>query len=169
MNPESATGRYRSQTRLLFDENLPWRVAAALSILEFNSTYVGDEEKGVPSRGSSDEDVLDFAQKTNQVIVTINYDMVLLCAERQRPVIWIDPKGRGYSREDLVLLVFKNVNDWEHRLNRSDSAVCIRALRTKTETLDLSEAARQTRKRMRRIAASRHRKQQQSLDRKSVV
>lgn len=146
----------------MFDENLPWRVAAALFQLEFRSTYVGNQDHaGVPSRGSSDEEVLDFAQKTNQVVVTSNHDMILLCAESQQTVIWVDPRGRQFSREDLVLLVFKSISDWEERLNQAASAVCLRAMRTKTETLSLNEAGRLAQQRMRRISAAKRRKKPQ--------
>lgn len=134
-------------------------MAAALSQLEFRSTYIGNQDHaGVPSRGSSDEEVLDFAQRTNQVVVTSNHDMILLCAESQQTVIWVDPRGRQFSREDLVLLVFKNISDWEERLNQAASAVCLRAMRTKTETLSLNEAGRLVQQRMRRISAAKRRK-----------
>ena len=98
MSSQLAAPRQRPSIRLIFDENLPWRVAAALEVLEFNSTYVGNQHhSNVPSRGSTDEEVLSYAQKANQVVVTSNHDMVLLCAERQQSVIWVDPRGRQFS------------------------------------------------------------------------
>ena len=137
----------------------PGGSAAALSQLEFKSTYVGNpDHAGVTDRGSSDKEVLDFAQQTNQVVVTSNHDMILLCAESQQPVIWIDPRGRQFSREALVLLVFKNISDWEERLNQATGPVCLKALRTKTTTLSLNEAGRLARQRMRRISAARRRR-----------
>lgn len=84
--------------------------------------------------------------------------MILLCAESQQTVIWIDPRGRQFSREALVLLVFKNISDWEERLNQATGPVCLKALRTKTATLSLNEAGRLARQRMRRISAARRRR-----------
>ena len=163
MSPQSAAPRQRPAIRLIFDENLPWRVAAALETLQFRTTYVGNQHHSdVPSRGSSDEEVLSYAQKANQVVVTSNHDMILLCAERQQSVIWIDPRGRQFRREDLVLLVFKNISDWSDRLKQADRPVCLRAIRTKTVTLNLKEAHRLAHQRMRRISAARRRKKSQN-------
>ena len=149
--------------RLLFDENLPWRVASALWELGFHVSYVGDTgdasaRPASPHRGSSDEVVLSHATRVNQTIVTSNLDMILLCVEHGQQVIWIDPRGRLFRREDMVLLVFKNINDWAQRLNAD--AVCLRALRTKTHTLELGEAGRLARNRMSRISQKRARSQQ---------
>lgn len=119
----------RGGIRLLFDENLPWRVASALRELRLNVSYVGDASASPasPSRGSSDEVVLDHAARANQTTVTSNLDMVLLCVECRQPVIWIDPRGRQLRREDLVLLVFKNIRDWDDRLGTATEPVCLRA------------------------------------------
>ena len=71
--------------------------------------------------------------------MTSNLDMILLCAEREQQVIWIDPRGRQLRRQDLVLLVFGNIDDWSKRLGSATEPVCLRAMRTKTETLDLGD------------------------------
>ena len=144
----------RAETRLLFDENLSWRVASALRELEFSVSYVGDKSASPvsPHRGSADEVVLNYAGKANQIIVTSNLDMILLCVERRQAVIWIDPWGRQFRREDLVLLVFRNINDWTERLGGASEPVCVRALRTKSETLELDEAGGRVRNRMSRIS-----------------
>ena len=144
----------RAETRLLFDENLSWRVASALRELEFSVSYVGDKSASPvsPHRGSADEVVLNHAGKANQIIVTSNLDMILLCVERRQAVIWIDPWGRQFRREDLVLLVFRNINDWTERLGGASEPVCVRALRTKSETLELDEAGDRVRNRMSRIS-----------------
>lgn len=149
----------RAGVRLLFDENLPWRVASALRELEFSVSFVGDDHASPasPARGSSDEDVLSQAAGANQIIVTSNLDMILLCVERRQRVIWIDPRGRQLRREDLVLLVFRQVSDWTERLGAATEPVCLRAMRTKTETLDLHEAGRRVRNRMSRISRKRAR------------
>lgn len=160
MNPQPAPPRRRPAIRLLFDENLPWRVAAALFQLGFRSTFVGSQEhENVPGRGSSDEVVLDFAKKTNQVVVTSNHDMVLMSAERQQSVIWIDPRGRQLRFEDHVLLVFRQISDWDQWFRDADGPVCLRAMRTKTETLSLDEASKKAHQRMRRISAAQRRKE----------
>ncbi|WP_420436867.1 DUF5615 family PIN-like protein [Candidatus Poriferisodalis sp.] len=152
-----STSKQRARTRLLFDENLPWRVPAALQLLELRTTFVGDENASPPSppRGSTDEEVLEHALRTNQVIVTSNLDMVLLCAESQQSVVWIDPYGRQFRREALALLVFKSIDDWSRRLVPGDGPKCLRALRTRTQALDLQEAEELVLKRMRQIRAAR--------------
>lgn len=151
----------RKQTgiRLLFDENLPWRVAKALQVLKFSVSYVGDTDASPasPNRGSSDEEILNHTVSVNQIIVTSNLDMILLCVERCQQVIWIDPRGRQFTRKDLVLLVFKNINDWIERFRTATDPVCLRALRTKTETLELAEANSHVRKRMSYISQRRAR------------
>ena len=42
-----------------------------------------------PARGAGDADVLDHARKTNQVVVTSNHDMILLCAEENESESWL--------------------------------------------------------------------------------
>jgi len=162
VSPRSATPRQRPSIRLIFDELLPWRVAEALEMLQFRTTYVGNQHhSNVPSRGSSDEEVLSYAQKTNRVIATSDHGMILLCAEHQQSVIWVDPRGRLFRREDLVLLVFKNISDWHDRLRQAGSPVCLRAMRTKTVTLSMEDAHRLVHQRMRRISAARKQKKPQ--------
>lgn len=150
----------RPTTRLLFDENLPWRVAAALRILEYQVSYIGDDSASPPSpsRGSSDEAVLNHAENANQLIVTSNLDMILLCVERGQSMIWIDPRGEHLRRAELVLVVFKGIDDWSERLAAADEPICLRAMRTRTNTLTLEEAGRLARDRMSNIAAARFRK-----------
>ena len=160
-----ASRRARAQIRLLFDENLPSRVASALWELGFHVTYVGDEGDGSnrpasPRRGSSDEVVLEHAMRVRQTIVTSNLDMILLCVESGQQVIWIDLRGRQLRLEQLVLLVFKNIDDWAERLDISAEPVCLRALQTKTETLELGEAGRRARNRMSQISRKRARARQ---------
>lgn len=154
--------REATAVRLLFDENLPWRVASALRELGFPVSYVGDDKASPasPGRGSADSVVLEHAERFNQIIVTSNLDMILLCAERNQPVVWIDPRGRQLRREDMVLLVFKNIRDWTQRFEDAADPVCLRAMRTRTETLGLQEAGRLARNRMSRISRRRTRTRQ---------
>ncbi len=145
----------RPTIRLLFDENLPWRVAAALRILELPVSHIGDDSASPPSpgRGSSDETVLSHAENASQLIVTSNLDMILLCLERGQSMIWIDPRGEHLRRAELVLIVFKGIDDWSERLAAIGEPVCLRAMRTRTNTLTLGEAGRLARGRMSNIAA----------------
>ena len=140
--------------RLLFDENLPWRVASALQELRFPVSYVGDAaaSPASPDRGSADSTVLEHAARCNQIVVTSNLDMILLCVESGQSVVWIDPRGRQLRREDLTLLVFKNIRDWAQRLADATERVCLQAMRTKTVALELEEAGRLARNRLSRIS-----------------
>lgn len=151
--------RHRVNVRLLFDENLPWRVAAALQVLELPVSYVGDDQASPasPPRGSSDQIVLEHAERVNQIVVTSNLDMILLCVERRQRVIWIDPRGSHFRREDLVVLAFKNISSWARDFQSADGPVCLRVMRTKTITMKLDEAGRLVRDRMNRISLRRSR------------
>lgn len=142
---------------LLFDELLPWRVAAALRILEFKVSHVGMEEEGTtaPPRGSSDEEVLQHARRRNQFVVTSDLGMILLCTQAGQSVIWIDPRARQLRREETVLLVFKQIHDWEEHLRQADGPICLRAMRTTTHPFALDEAARIVHNRMKQISAPR--------------
>ncbi len=108
-----------------------------------------------PVRGSSDEEVLEHARRTNQVVVTSDLGMVILCTQADQSVIWIDPRGRQLRRPDMVLLVFRHIHDWEERLDQADGPICLRAMRTTTNSLDLETAARLARGRMKRISPAR--------------
>lgn len=130
----------------------------ALRLLGYNASWVGNDADGAPARGSSDEDVLDHAKRTGQVVVTSNHDMILLCAEQEESVVWLDPRGRQFKRDEMVVLVFRTAADWESLLDEATEPVCLRALRTKTEILTLDRAAHLVQQRMRRIAARKHRK-----------
>jgi predicted nuclease of predicted toxin-antitoxin system len=145
--------RVRPRQRLLFDELLPPDVARALHELGFNTSYVGNGAHGQPPRGSDDATVLRHAMATNQVVVTYNHDMIILCAELGHPVIWLDPRGRQYRHDELVVLAFGGIARWEQGLAAAGGAVCVRVLRTKVETLTLDRAAQLSEQRMRRLAA----------------
>lgn len=156
--PEGRSQRRRPpRCRLLFDENLPWRVVSALRELGYNVSYVGHEGDGAPPRGASDRTILDYARATNQVVVTSNHDMILLCLEQAQPVIWLDPRGRKITRDEMVVLVFTAVREWEAMLQSATGPACIRALRTKNERLSVERAAHLVEQRMKRIAAKKRR------------
>lgn len=133
--------------RLLWDELLSPRVPRALRELGLPTTHVGSADHGVPERGSSDEEVLAFAQQRNQVIVTSNHDMMELCAEAAQRFVWIDPRGRQLRLAEQVVLVFTQIERWE-RLLDEDGGACVRALRTRCDRIEPEEAVRLARQRM---------------------
>lgn len=145
----------RPTVRLLFDELLSWRVARALRELGIGASHVGHEGDSAPPRGSSDAVVLDHARATNQVVVTSNHDMILLCAEEGEPVVWIDPRGRQLTRTELVPLVFGRVEEWQALLSSATEPICVRVLRTRTDALPLHRARHLVVQRMRRLRARR--------------
>lgn len=157
--------RNRPTLRLLFDELLPWRVAEALHVLGFNTSYVNNAAHNQPRKGSSDAAILAHAMKTGQVIVTSNHDMIMICAQQQQSVIWIDSRGRQYRRDELAVLAFSGIRDWQAALASATGPMCLRVLRTKIELLPLDRAGRLAERRMkslRRKQAARRRPPAQS-------
>ena len=128
-------------------------MASALRELGYYVSYVGKQPDGAPPRGSSDQTIIDHARTTNQVVVTSNHDMVLLCLEQPQPVIWLDPHGRKITRDEMVVLVFQAAHIWEEMLQRASRPVCIRTLRTKNESLSVERAVRLVEQRMKQLAA----------------
>lgn len=140
----------RPQIRLLWDENLSSLVPQALRVLGFRTTWVGSLDDGAPSRGSSDAAVVEYSQKTNQVIVTSNHDMMTLCDELGQRFVWLDPRGKTLAREAQVLLVFQQIATWE-KLLLEQPGICVHARRTACEAIASGEAARLATNRMRKI------------------
>lgn len=136
----------RPQVRLIWDELLSHAVPRALRELGFKTTHVGAD--GAPQRGSSDAQVIEFARKTNQIIVTSNHDMMLLCDEVGQQFVWIDPRRRQFLREEQVLLCFGQIRRWEEILA---TGACVRAMRSKAVPIDSAEAARLAAQRFRAI------------------
>jgi hypothetical protein len=97
--------------------------------------------------------VLAHARRTNQVVVTSNHDMIMLCAEENESVIWIDPRGRQFRRAEFVPLVFGRVEEWQKLLAMADEPICVHVLRTKTEVLTLDRACHLVTQRARRLQA----------------
>ena len=128
-------------------------MARALRELGYHVSYVGSEKDGAPPRGSSDQTIIDHARTTNQVVVTSTHDMVLLCREQRPPVIWLDPQGRKITRDEMAVLVFQAAHIWEQMLQSASGPVCIRALRTKNESLSVEGAVRLVEQRMKQLAA----------------
>ena len=126
---ETRSQRLRPRIRLLWDENLSSLVPHALRVLGFRTSWVGATADGAPPQGSSDAVVVQFAQRTNQVIVTSNHDMMTLCDESGQRFVWLDPKGRKLSREAQVLLVFQQIAEWEKILIEQPE-MCVHARRS---------------------------------------
>ena len=143
--------------RLLWDEQLSPSVPKALQILGFRTSYVGSTDDEQPVRGSSDREIVAHARRTNQIIVTSNHDMMLICAEANLRFVWIDPRGRKLTKSHQVLLVFEQIEEWQLML-KADPASCIRALRTKCYPIVPSEAARLAKQRMRELSRRRRKK-----------
>lgn len=95
----------------------------------------------MPAKGSTDAGVIAYAQQTNQVIVTSNHDMMLLCDEAGQRFVWVDPRGRKFTSDQQVLLCFTQIRKWEEILG-ANTDMCVRALRTKCEAIESGEAAR---------------------------
>jgi hypothetical protein len=55
---------------LLFDQGLPWQVAAALRAVDLVAHAVGDDDGDVPARGSSDEVNVTWCAVRGAVLVT---------------------------------------------------------------------------------------------------
>ncbi len=141
--------------RLLFDEPLSGKVARALGVLDFHVIRVGQE--WAPPYGASDTVIVEFARQRNQVIVTSNHDMMTLCHEESVPFVWLDPRGKQLHLEEQVLLVFKQIREWDRLF--AEGAECVRAMRTKCEAMPAEEAARLVTNRMRKLEQRQRKKQ----------
>ena len=128
-------------------------MASALRELDYNASYVGNEQDDAPPRSSSDQMIIDHARTTNQVVVTSNHDMILLCLEQRQSVIRLDPRGPNITWEEMVVLVFRAAREWDELLRSATGPACIRALRTKNESLSVDRAVHLVQQRMKRIAA----------------
>jgi predicted nuclease of predicted toxin-antitoxin system len=137
----------------LFDELLRPGVARALNELGFHTSHVGHEGHRQPPRASEDETVLAHAIATNQIVVTCNHDMIMLCAERGQSVIWIDPRGRQFRHDELVVLAFNGIARWHRLLAETEASICVRVLRTKVEAIPLDRASALVAGRMRALRA----------------
>lgn len=138
----------RPRIRLIWDEQLSHPVARALRELGFNTTYVGAPDTGAPPKSSTDREVIAYALRTSQVIVTSNHDMMLLCDEAMQRFVWIDPRGRRLRREEQVMLCFGQIARWQEILA---AGTCVRAMRSKAVPIESAEAARLAAQRFRAL------------------
>lgn len=140
----------RPSIRLLWDEDVSVRVAKALRELGLRVTWIGSSDAGTPAKGSGDAEVIEFALRTNQVIVTKNHDMMMLCHEAGQRFVWMDPYGRKHEREEQVVIVFSQVREWQQILHRDDQ-LCVRSLRGGARPITSEEAARLANQRFKAI------------------
>lgn len=126
------------------------RVAKALRALGLRVTWIGSTDDGVPAKGSSDAEVIDFALGANQVIVTKNHDMMMLCHEAGQRFVWLDPYGRKHEREEQVVIVFSQIRQWQQILDLDDR-LCVRSLRGGARSIESEEAARLAHQRFKAI------------------
>ena len=124
------------------------QTAQALAILGFRVTHVGEQGEDIPPLGAPDEVVLAHAKSRNKVILTNNYDLLLLCAEQGESVIWLDPRGPDLRLTQIVVRCFENIEEWESLFAQANGAVCVRSMKTKNDVLGLDRAARVAERRM---------------------
>jgi predicted nuclease of predicted toxin-antitoxin system len=148
--PPSGIKGQLSVTRFLWDELLPYRVPRALRELGLNTSYVGNTADGAPARGSTDETIIEYSQRTNQIIVTSNHDMILLCAETGQRFVWLDPRGKQFGGVEHTLLVLRQIRAWDSIL-AGDPILCVRSRRTKCDSISPEEAARLAAQRMKSL------------------
>lgn len=116
------------------------RVARALSELGFFVQHVGGENQ--PEKGSDDQTVLEHAKKINQTIVTDNHDLIVLCCEAEKSVVWLDPMDKDMTLAAQTLMCFGQIADWGTSLQQSGEALCIHARKTKCTAIPLDRARR---------------------------
>jgi predicted nuclease of predicted toxin-antitoxin system len=105
--------------RFLLDENLPPSAARGLTLCTYEVDAVGDA--GAPPKGSSDEDVVDWAVQNSAVLITIdrgrkNREMLRLIRTRNVRVV-LAP--RGTSARDLVRLFARHHDTIEQDAERN--------------------------------------------------
>lgn len=101
------------------------RVARALSEPGFFVQHVAGENQ--PEKGSDDQTVLEHAKKINQTIVTDNHDLIVLCCEAEKSVVWLDPIDKDMTLAAQTLMCFGQIADWGTSLQQSGEALCIHA------------------------------------------
>jgi len=139
----------RPQQRLLYDEDVSPKVARALAALDFRVSHVGGPEQ--PAKESDDATVLAHAMSTNQIVVTSNHDMIMLCAEEGASVVWLDPHGRHLRLDEQASLSFAGIVGWCSRLEAAVEPVCIRVLRTRVHQYPVAVGAALAERRYRAI------------------
>lgn len=105
--------------------------------------------------------VLEHARIANQIIVTTNHDMIVLCAEEGESVIWLTPRDKDISLEALTWMCFSQLHEWQRLLEDASGPICIMAQKTKCAPVPMDRAkhlALERGKRRRRRETSRARR-----------
>lgn len=147
--------RAEASFSLLFDESLPWKVAAELRSSGYKTSWIGDRARKAPESGAHDPEVLRYAAESKMVVVTTDRGMVLACTERKQSVMWIIPYGqrsrKQLRRREKRELILREVDRCIRLFAESTDPICIRVLSTGSRAMSLDEAAallrRQKRKR----------------------
>ena len=160
--PRNGARAKKASRRLLWDELLTPMVPRALRELGLRASYVGHQTDGSPRRGSTDEAIIEYAKRTNQVIVTSNHDMMLLCSEEGQRFVWLDPRGKQMGGIEQTLIIFEQIEDWESILD-SNPDVCVRSMRTKCLPITSTEAVRLAKQRMKAITRRARKKTPKAL------
>jgi predicted nuclease of predicted toxin-antitoxin system len=116
------------------------RIARALRELSFNVEHVGGD--GQPAKGSEDSVVLEAAKRRNQVVVTTNHDMIVLCLEEGESVVWLDPRDKNLTLVSQTEMCFSQIAEWELQLGLANGPVCVVARKTRTEVMAPDRAKR---------------------------
>ncbi|MCP4382684.1 MAG: hypothetical protein GY798_14910 [Hyphomicrobiales bacterium] len=87
------------------------------------------------------------------VVVSVNYDMVLLAIEENDPVVWLDTRRRGnLVYEEMVVRMFRGAPSWE---KLTGPGIVVQALKTKDVALTFDGARRLVTGRMTRARRAR--------------
>ena len=101
-----------------------WDVRSSVTALAEVGVAHGGVSWRDPYRGSADDDIVTFERRTNQVIVTSNHDMMLICEQSGQRFVWIDPHGRKLSQREQVLLCLTQIEQWEAILGQPVVFAC---------------------------------------------
>jgi predicted nuclease of predicted toxin-antitoxin system len=133
-------------------------VARALAALGYRVAHIGGD--GQPPKGTPDDEVLAHASERNQVIVTNNNDLIVLAAERQVSLIWLDPLGVPLTKLMLLWLCADQLVWWDALLRDARGPVCIVSRKSGARVIPLDVAARRATQRIKRHERTRRRRAQ---------
>jgi predicted nuclease of predicted toxin-antitoxin system len=153
--------RPRTRLRLLFDELSSSKVAKALKALGLQVERVGWKDQ--PPRGSDDAVVLEHARKCNQVVVTSNHDFIVLLCDQGESFVWLDGRGTSLTFYETVLRAFTQLEQWDREITNRGRPICVQALKTKINVLELEDAKRLALGRNRTRKARERRKAKQQV------
>ncbi len=83
--------------------------------------------------------------------MTKNHDMVMLCAEKNVSVVWLDPYRRHLRLDEQAGMAFDGIVQWCELLSAASEAVCVRVLRTRVHVYPVVKGAEMAERRYRAI------------------